>query len=571
MDHIFSFKKNYLTVVRAYWWIYVLGFFFLTLTTLTEIATPKFIQWSLDLLSKKEIELPNIPLLFRGENVSETLTQLSHGFLFLLLIGLMGRIGWRQCLARRTHSEGKNLRLKFWNSIAKNNLNFFHQYTVGDLMNRATGDINSARFIFGFTLVGTYDAIFVTLFCMISMYVIDPRLATLILFSFLFIPRKILSLAKKEEVFHDEAQKSLSSLSDTIAQALATVRLQKATASYEIWTEKLSEQAEDYAQKKFKVSETAIKIFPWAALPTLTAYGILLSFGIYFIFDGSLSIGKLVALLSYVLLMQGPLNDLGDYVGEWQRGIASLKRLYSLGLKTEIKNENVSLLPLINQTESPLLLKDIIFSYQEKIPEQAVLKSIQLKLNPGDKIGIYGEIGSGKSSLLRLISKEIIPMSGEIKLYGASYQNVSQEFISQKITHVMQIPFIFSGSIRHNLELNQSYSDEKIWYILKLVCLDQDIEKMENGLESKLGERGVNLSGGQKQRLCLARALLRDAPILLLDDCLCAVDSIIEEKIIFNLNELLKSKTMIWVAHRKSTLKNCHRIYEMIEGYLLAK
>jgi ATP-binding cassette subfamily B protein len=153
-------------------------------------------------------------------------------------------------------------------------------------------------------------------------------------------------------------------------------------------------------------------------------------------------------------------------------------------------------------------------------------------------------------------------------LHGVDLVTAKREFVTEQVAVVPQKSFLFAGSIRFNLVLDQEYSDDLLWEILKIVCLDQDIRLLKDGLDTWIGEWGINLSGGQKQRLALARALIRKKPLLLLDDCLSAVDAVTEEKILSNLDEELQGLTVIWVAHRMSTLKKCSQVYGLEAGQM---
>ena len=178
-------------------------------------------------------------------------------------------------------------------------------------------------------------------------------------------------------------------------------------------------------------------------------------------------------------------------------------------------------------------------------------------------MGITGEIGSGKSTLINILSGLERENRGVVKFKGLHFHSYDHNHLRKEIGIAHQKPFVFAKSIRENVSMDQNLNDEQVLHYLNLAGLKDDVLNFDNGLDTELGEWGINISGGQKQRLSLARVLARDPEVLLLDDCLSAVDTITEEKILSNLNHYMNDKTIIWVAHRESTLKYCDTIINM--------
>lgn len=554
--------------IAQHWFTYAVGCFAMLVTSTSEVLVPKFVQWGLDLLTSKG-DVAVLPSLLRAPTPQESLNHLVLFLLVVLIFAYLGRMGWRQSFGRRTHDAGYELKNRFWLALRWQPLGFFHRYPLGDLMNRAIGDWNKVRFIHGFTFVLTFDVIFFAILAVTSMLMIDVQLTLLCLATVPFLPRPILKLAKLEGQQHVAAQEKLSSLSDLISQSINTVRLQRATASDQVWQENLKKEAKEYADKNYEVLKTSWRIFPWGALPTVAAYAVLLTFGVQKIMRGELSIGEFVAMQSYVLLLQGPLFELAQVFAEWQTGFGSFWRM------TEIFNagdaaERVK----YSRTESafeqgtadvPMLsMNRVSFSYGDR----KVLNDVSMTIHRGQRIGIAGPIGAGKSTLLRIMAG-LADAEGESAFMGVPLQNASSEWLAQNVVMVPQKAFLFSGSIAYNLCMNEDFSEEKLWEVLEAVQLAKDVRRFPDGLKTWIGEWGINLSGGQKQRLALARALLRPTSLLLLDDCLSAVDAITEERILAALDRRLSDQTIVWVAHRLSTLKLCDRLFKMDQGLLV--
>ena len=563
--------------IKEHWLLYLTGTLSLVLTSVTEVAAPKFIQWAVDTLTGAN----TVPQFLKGTSQVATLNFIVTCLFVTLLLAWFGRFVWRQTLARRSHQAGRDLKVGIWGSLRHQPVRTFQQYSLGDLMNRATGDLNAGRSIHGFTIVLTYDMIFLAILASASMLYIDWQLALYCLICFPFLPRFIIRLARREYTQHIWAQEKLSSLSDLVSQTLNSIRLQRATASESMWLKALDIEAKEYAQRRFEVLHTGLKMFPLGALPILLAYAVLLILGVQKIQAGTLTIGEFIALQSYVMILQIPLLELGDVISEWQRGFASLNRIveiFNLGRGDKqqkfssnfekVLSDSEVLIGKSHETDFVASVANLSLSFDGM--QRAVLKNITLKIPRGARIGICGPIGSGKSTLLSALSGLLEIPAGRVFLNGRDIQTLDRAAITSQVCVVPQKAFLFAGSIRYNLCLNETIADEALWRALDIVGLNREISVFKEGLDTWVGEWGINLSGGQKQRLALARALLRPRPLLLLDDCLSAVDAVTEEKILSGLSELFVGRTVIWVAHRPSTLRLCTNVYRIDSGILSA-
>ena len=572
--------------VRGHWVLYTFGTLALLVTSLSEVLAPKFIQWALDIMTP-QANVAGVPALFVGATRIDTLHQIVIGLTGCLFVGWIGRFLWRQTLARRSHQAGRDLKVGMWEVLRHEPLRTFHRFPLGDLMNRAIGDLHAGRSVHGFTIVVTFDMVFFAVLGAVAMLMIDVELALFCLAVFPFLPRYIIRLAKREYTQHERAQERLSGLSDLISQCLGAIRLQRSTATHDAWALALGQDARDYAEKRFAVLRTGLRMFPLGALPTLIAYAILLFWGVEKIESGAITVGEFVALQSYVLLLQTPLFELGDVISEWQRGFASLARIAEIlnlrggrprALSGPVPARSADTAGVAGSPNasgnavapSPaIFVTDLSFSYTANRPPR-ILDRVELAILPGEHIGITGAIGTGKTTLLKLISGLLDSTSGRIELLGQSIVGADRSAVTDRVAMVPQRSFLFAGSVRYNLILGEetTISDDDLWRVLAVVSLDADVRAMPRGLDTWIGEWGINLSGGQKQRLALARALLRPKAILLLDDCLSAVDAATEAHILSSIGRELAGRTLIWVAHRASTLKLCSRVYALGDGKL---
>jgi ATP-binding cassette subfamily B protein len=325
--------------------------------------------------------------------------------------------------------------------------------------------------------------------------------------------------------------------------------------------------AEKYRQKRLESVNVGLLYFPTMGLSTLFSYGVLLCVGSYKVMQGELGIGEFLAMQNYVILIQDPLVELGHIVSEWQRARTGLKRLaevYQHPADQHVSSVQESSLqaPLPSITtktiSSVFKIERLSFRYDHHV----LFHDVQLQVRPGERIGIMGPVGIGKTTFLHCLSGLEQNYHGHILLHHQSIKKYSHLQLRSLIGLVPQKPFLFAQSIFQNINLDLNLTEDEVWHYLKLAGLEHDLMRFPERLNTPLGEWGINLSGGQKQRLTLARTLIRKHPILLLDDCLSAVDTVTEQKILKNLQQHLKETTMVWVAHRRSTLADCHRILD---------
>jgi ATP-binding cassette subfamily B protein len=544
---------------------------------LTEVASPKITGWAIDILTGRTPEL--LVSTLQGQTTHQSMVLLLGLFAANLGLGFLFRTGWRQFIARRTHHSSYVFRLRYWSALRFVTPEVLFRHSLGDLIARGISDINPVRFVFGFSWALTLDLIFFLLVGTLAILVIDPVLAGLSLVGFPLAAYPVWRLSQRQSKQYRSAQESLGQLSQTINQAIATIRLQRATATEQGWQRELENHAEDFAAKARKSIMTFNHIIPFATFPTLIAYGVLAFYGVQRVQMGIITPGDLVTLFSLVLLMQNPLFELGPCIAEWQRGYVGLTRLnHIIGLATpkEYKLPPHSLPAEFaftangrekKENQKPAsVLKVQDLNWQHPNGMLLFERRISMDILTGEKIGLMGPVGSGKTMLLEMLCGNLTPQSGKVMLSGYDLSSLSRQTLCEWITFVDQAPFLFSGTVRDNLSLDRDFSDEQLWNVIRLVGLHQDEALQRNGLDTMIGEFGINLSGGQKQRMCLARGLLRPAPLMIFDDCFSAMDTLTEEQILKNLLEPLRHCTVIWSAHRASTLRHCTRTLKLPEG-----
>lgn len=427
-------------------------------------------------------------------------------------------------------------------------------------MNAANSDVSVSRFLFGFTLVGMMDVIFLGIITIATMLAISWKFTILCLLVMSFLPWSVKKLSTLQVNRYTKAQESLDDFNELVSQSVGSIRLQKLSELGRFWTEFLVQGASHYRKTWILAVKTNLLYMPLIGLSTILVYVVLFSYGVYQVFEGQMSVGDFVAINGLAFILQDPLIELGYIIAEWRKGMASLERLNNI---YDAPKESF-LYKEAHHVEKHNVVFDIVdLSFTFPDGKDEVLSRLNFKVHAKERMGIKGPIGSGKSILLDILSGLERNYTGEVFFKGKEFHHYSHQSLRDVIAHVHQRPFLFADTIRANVSLDRDMSDEEIWSYLKIAGLDEDVKRFDKGLLTPLGEWGVNLSGGQKQRLSLARALARKPRILLLDDCLSAVDTVTEEKILKRIDEFLSETTVIWVAHRDSTLKYCDHILEL--------
>ena len=559
---------------RVIWWqdickhraIYIAGLLSMLLTNGTEVLAPKALQWIIDSLMSAST-LAGTPTDVQGLLDSDRFRSIVSAamiFVTIAFFGLLGRVFWRFTLARMTHVSSNNMRQGIWESIRKSELESLGRFTLGDLMNRAIGDVNAARWIYGFTLVLTCDVIFFSLLGSIAMILIHPGLAIACLSTFVIIPFIAIKLARMEYGAHEAAQNELTTLSEQVSQSVRGIRAQRASYGFHVWTDAMKDSAIRYGALRLKAQKISINSFPLCNVPTILSYMILLAWGSQLVAEKSITIGQFAAMASYVYLLQGPLAaDIGGLISEWQRGFASLRRISEIH-QIQFQENPVSTKQNANSSDDRVAaLKPSLLSVNNLSVVRGgrlIFNNVSFELQSGQWLGVSGRVGSGKSSLMQVIaglipsSGGVLRVDGKLMAAGSSSRLTSRD---QPVAYAAEKPFVFSGTIRHNLCLNHAFSDDQLWKSLRAVNLAHEVTRMAKDLDSVVGEGGVSLSGGQRQRLALARLVLRPASLILLDDPLSAVDAETEAIVIRNLKETWADHAVIVTSNKTSTLDCC--------------
>lgn len=441
-------------------------------------------------------------------------------------------------------------------------LSFYKRNRVGDLMNRISEDVSKVRMYAGPAIM--YSVQTITLFaCVIPlMFIISPKLTL-----FTLIPLPILSLliykmSKRINAETMKVQAYLSDLSTFSQETFSGIGVIKAYNNEAATDAQLAVLAEDGRQKNIKLAKIQAFFIPTMILMIGLSLIFVIFIGGRLYYTGEIqSIGVIVEFSIYVMMLTWPVATVGWVSSIVQQAEASQKRINEfLSEVPEIRNYVGELTPI----KGSITFRKVSFSYSDTGIE--ALKEVSFDIKAGETVAIIGKTGSGKTTILDLVARMYDTTEGEILIGGIPIKELNLHSLRKAISVVPQENFLFSDTIRNNLRFGNNATEEEMIDACEKAVVHNNIVEFTNQYDSILGERGVSLSGGQRQRIAIARALLKPAEIYLLDDCLSAVDTDTEEKILTNLRESLTGKTVLIVSHRVSITKYADKILMLSDG-----
>ena len=443
---------------------------------------------------------------------------------------------------------------------------FYKKNRTGDLMNRISEDVSKVRMYYGPVLMYGTNAVVLFVIIIFYMYSVAPKLT---IYSLIPLPilsvfiYRISNLINKKSTL---VQESLSDLSTYSQESFSGISVLKSFNIQDIILNKFDK----YAFNSFKNSLSLAKIQAWFFPIILFLIGLSNLIVIYIggkeFIDGNIEIGVIAEFIIYVNMLTWPVTLVGWVTSIVKQAEASQKRINEfLDSKTSLQNGTSRLGDNMNKD---ITFKNVSFKYDQTGIE--IFKSFNLKIRSGQTLGVVGKVGSGKTSLVDLISRIYDPKKGDIFIGDKNIKSIEISKLRSLISYVPQNNFLFSESIKKNIEFGNPYSSiDDITNAAKLAEVDLEIEKFENGYNTILGERGVTLSGGQAQRISIARSFIKDSEIYLFDDCFSSLDSDTEDRILKNLKNNFKNKTLIIISHRISCVKDADNIIVLDNGKII--
>lgn len=479
------------------------------------------------------------------------------------------RVAWRLQLFAASYRLGAELRTRLYARLCQQGPHFFHQRGTGDLMALATNDIDSVEMASGEAMLAGFDGT-LTLILVVAMMTlgIDWRLAVAALLPFPFMAFAFWRISSHIHQASKDSLERFGKLNDHVQETLTGVRTLRALGLEARSAKVFADLAESAASASLRAQRWEAAFEPAVGIALISATVLTFGAGGILVWQGDLTIGALTAFTMYLGQLIWPMFAAGWVLALLERGRAAWGRLQptlDAPLSIEDHGEHAVIEP------GALVFQDVTFSYPGQ-PAHALAK-FNLHVAVGDTLGIVGATGAGKSSVLRLILRQYMAQQGQVRWGRHALHDYRLDALQKAISWVPQEPFLFSASVAENITLGKaSASRDDIERAARQACIHDDIVRMPQGYDTKVGEKGVTLSGGQRQRVAIARALLADAPLLLLDDALSAVDTHTETTILEHLEALRRgsaSRITVIVSHRLSAVARANHIVVVDGGRIV--
>lgn len=481
----------------------------------------------------------------------------------LAFIAYGARCLWRFCLFGAARKCDIEIRRQIYDRAVHLDLTYHSNSSIGHMMALATSDVAAVRMALAFALMSSFDAVVYSVLSITALLRIDAGLALITLLPFPLLGFLMRYLMKWNYQTWDRVQQNIDELTEKSRESISGMRVLRTLVQDEGDTADFRRiTAEQY--RRFMTFVKVDGVYsPTILFLSGISSALLLAVGGQHVVDGKLTVGEFTAFASFLGQLSWPMVAAGWTLSLVQRGTASMDRILTL----------LDALPEPEQPRVPeafggaLEIRDLTFTYPSGV--RPALSGLSAQVAAGGSLGLVGEVGSGKSTLTRLLQRLFEPPTGSIFLDGHDVTEVNLSQLRQQFAWVEQESFLFSASIEDNLRLSGFKGD--VQEAARAAELHQEVLSFPEGYQTLLGERGVTLSGGQRQRLCLARALLKPSPVLLLDDTLSAVDADTEQRILASLARLRGRQTLVIISHRVSSVRDCDEILVLEEGMVVQR
>lgn len=475
------------------------------------------------------------------------------------------RYVWRVLLFGASYQLAVELREDYYRQLSRQHPEFYLRHRTGDLIARATNDVDRVVFAAGEGVLTLVDSLVMGLAVLIVM---STQISwELTLLALLPMPIMAIAIKRNGDTLHERfklAQAAFSGLNDRTQESLTSIRMIKAFGLEDRQSAQFAAEAADTGAKNMRVARVDARFDPTIYIAIGMANLLAIAGGSWMVVHGSLTLGQLTSFMMYLGLMIWPMLALAWMFNIVERGSAAYSRIRDMLAEAPVVTDGTETL----KPERGTLVVDI-HEFQYPQTDKTTLSNVNFRLSPGQMLGICGPTGAGKTTILSLIQRHFDVKHGDIRFQDQPLTALQLDSWRSRLAVVNQTPFLFSDTVGSNIALGKpGATQEEIEHVARLASVHEDILRLPQGYDTEVGERGVMLSGGQKQRISIARALLLDAEILILDDALSAVDGRTEHQILHNLRQWGEGRTVIISAHRLSALTEASEIIVMQHGHI---
>jgi ATP-binding cassette subfamily B protein len=568
--------KNLLSLNRyfiKYKWRFIFGILFVTVSNIFGVYGPKLVRYGFDMINESFNAFRALSGLEYQEELAKAFvyTAFLVGLAYIVVAFLKGVFMFfmRQTLIVMSRHIEYDMKNDIFNHYQKLDAAFYKVNNTGDLMNRISEDVSRVRMYLGPAIMYTINLIIMFVLVIVTMVNVNPKLSLYVLLPLPLLSFMIYKISEVINKQSDQVQQNLSKISSFVQERFSGIRVIKAFNRENFTLSQFDSLANDYKNSNMQLVRTNALFMP--AMMLLIGLSTLLTvfFGGIEAINGNITIGNIAEFIIYVNMLTWPVASLGWVSSLVQRAEASQARINEfLNTKPEIVNNAFNQAFEMGEIE----FKNVSFQY----PESGIvaLKNINLKIEKGKTVAFLGKTGSGKSTLANLLLRMFDVNEGKISINGKNIKDINYYALREKTGYVPQEVFLFSDSIANNISFGlkeNEFDREKIETAAKDAAIYDNIIDFNLQFDTIIGERGVTLSGGQKQRISIARAIIKEPELLIFDDCLSAVDTETEEKILGNLKRIMRNKTSIIISHRVSTLMHADEIYVLSDGQIIEK
>lgn len=494
------------------------------------------------------------------------------GILLLIMIGVtlvrsLLRFTFLMCFESSSQGLVYDMREEAYRKLMKEDFNFFNKNRTGDLMSRQTGDMDAVRHMVSHVIYFSFENILVFLMALVMIFSVNVKMALCMLIVLPFTLAVTLSQRRHIKPAFDRVRDCFSSLNAFAQETIAGNRVVKAFAKEDYELEKFDRENDGYRDAQLNAASIWMKYIPMFEILSQCLTIILMIMGGFMVIDGEMTIGNMVTVNGYLWMLNSPLRQAGWIINDLQRFLTAIEKIYKVyTTEPDIKQPE-------HVVEKRKLKGSVTFDHVNYYTnDDTVLKDISFHVEPGQTVGIIGATGSGKSSLINLICRFYDVNQGSVLVDDIDVRNLNLQTLRGNIGIAMQDVFLFSDTIEGNIAYgNPDCTFEQVQAAAKIANADEFIREMPEGYDTIIGERGVGLSGGQKQRISLARAILKDPSIIILDDTTSAIDMETESMIQNELKKISDERTVFIIAHRISSIIHADQILVLDNGRLVER